>query len=340
MIPAGIPSPPLDWSRFQLGPLTIHTYALCIVAGIILATIWTNRRLTRRGGEPWVVIDIILWAIPLGLLGARLYHVATHPGDFFYDGADPMRIFYIWEGGNAIIGALLGGAVGAWIGCRLAGVRLLSFADALAPGMLLAQAVGRLGNWFNHELFGWPTDLPWGLQIEGTNPAIPAGIPAGTLFHPTFLYEMIWNAAGIGVILLAERMFRMRWGRAFALYLIWYGLGRSWIESIRLDYSEIVLGLRSNVLGALVLVAVGIALLVWQHRAHPEAEPGVHLAGRSPAERAAAEADEQGAVSEDAPADGVDANGAADAEPAPGAHRAEDAAVAVSAARNAPETSR
>lgn len=276
-----IPSPPIEWSVLHLGPLTIHVYALCILAGIVAATVWTNSRLTRRGGEPWVVIDIILWAVPLGLLGARLYHVFTHPGDYFYDGADPMRIFYIWEGGNAIIGALIGGALGAWIGCRIAGIKLWSFADALAPALLLAQAIGRLGNYVNHELFGWPTDLPWGLEIEAGNPAYPAGLPAGVLFHPTFLYEMIWNLVGVLIILTLERLFRLRWGRAFAVYLIWYGLGRMWIESIRMDYSEIILGLRSNVLGALILALLGCAMLAWLHHRHHDEETSVYLPGRS-----------------------------------------------------------
>ena len=286
-----IPSPPLEWSVLHLGPLTIHVYALCILTGIVAATIWTNKRLTARGGEPWVVIDIILWAVPLGLLGARLYHVFTHPGDYFYDGADPMRIFYIWEGGNAIIGSLMGGAIGAWIGCRLAGIKLWSFADALAPAMLLAQAIGRLGNYVNHELFGWPTDLPWGLQIESTNPAYPAGLPDGLLFHPTFLYEMIWNLIGVLIILVLERMFHMRWGRAFAVYLVSYGLGRMWIESIRMDYSEIILGLRSNVLGALMLALLGVGMLVWFHRQHHDDEASIYLPGRSPAERKSSSAE-------------------------------------------------
>jgi len=310
--PASIPSPPLEWSSFQLGPLTIHTYALMIVLGIVLATLLTNRRLTARGGEPWVVIDIILWAIPIGFLCARLYHVFTHPADYFYPGADPLRVLYIWEGGNAIIGGLIGGAIGAWIGCRIAGIRLWSFADALAPGMLVAQAVGRLGNWFNHELYGWPTDLPWGLEIEPTNAAWPHGLPAGTLFHPTFLYEMVWNLIGVGLILLAERMFRLRWGKAFALYLIWYGLGRMWIESIRVDYSEIILGLRSNVLGALVLVVLGVALFAWSVRAHHEDETSIFVPGRGPKEPLEPAADDAGKDAASITSGEV----AADAEPA------------------------
>lgn len=266
---AGIPSPPVEWASFQVGPFTVHWYAIIIVTGIVLAALWTNHRLTKRGAEKWVVIDIALWAVVLGLFGARMYHVFTHPGDYFYEGANLWRIFFIWEGGNAIIGALIAGGIGAWIGCRNAGVSFWSFADALAPGLLLAQAVGRLGNYMNNELYGQPTDLPWGLQIAPDNPAYPVGLPEGTLFHPTFLYEMLWNLLGIAIILLAERMFRMRFGKAIALYFIWYGLGRMWIESLRVDYSEIILGMRSNVLGALVMSIVGVALLVWSARVHP-----------------------------------------------------------------------
>lgn len=266
LAPMSIPSPPLEWSSFAIGPFRFHVYALVIVAAIIIATIWTNRRMTKRGGEPWIVIDIVVPAVILGLLGARLYHVFTHPADYFYDGADFWRIFAIWEGGNAIIGGLIGGALGAWLGCRYRGVRFLSFADAVAPPLLLAQAIGRIGNWFNHELYGAPTDLPWGLEIESTNPAWPSGLPAGTLMHPTFLYELLWNVAGVLLLLALERMFRMRRGRTLAGYFIIYGLGRMWIESIRTDYSEIVLGLRSNVLGALIMVLIGVALLVWSLR--------------------------------------------------------------------------
>lgn len=288
MLFAGIPSPPIEWNSFSIGPLTIHWYAIIIVIGIVVATIWTNARLTKRGGEPWVVIDIALWAVVLGLLGARLYHVFTHPADYFYEGANLWAVFFIWEGGNAIIGALIGGAVGVAIACRNTGIRFWSFADALAPGLLTAQAIGRLGNYVNNELFGQPTDLPWGLQIDPSMPTIPAGLPEGTLFHPTFLYEMLWNLVGVALILILERMFRMRWGKTIAVYFIWYGLGRMWIEALRVDYSEIILGMRSNILGALVLVIVGVALFIVQLRRHPEPELSVYQPGRSPAEVAAA----------------------------------------------------
>nr|WP_225737835.1 prolipoprotein diacylglyceryl transferase [Pseudoclavibacter chungangensis] len=329
-----MPSPPLEWSSFDLGPLTIHTYALIIVAGMIVATIWTDRRLRARGAEPWVVIDIVVWAVILGLLGARLYHVFTHPADYFYEGANPLRIFFIWEGGNAIIGSLIGGAIGAWFGCRAAGIRFWSFADALAPALLLAQAIGRLGNYFNHELFGQPTDLPWGLQIEASNAAYPAGLPEGVLFHPTFLYEMIWNLIGVFVILGLERVVRLRWGRGIAVYFIWYGIGRMWIESLRIDYSEIILGMRTNVFGALCLVILGIVIWIVQTRRHPELEESVLTPKkREELERIAAEQDARNTEATDADDQAIDGGAASetpdDPEPATAAETSDAEAAAL-----------
>jgi prolipoprotein diacylglyceryl transferase len=288
--PFSIPSPDYSWQVIELNlfgwVLPIHTYALWILLGIILAVVITSRRLTKRGAEPGIVLDVALWAVPLGIIGARLYHVLTHPNDYFYPGAnvwnplEPGAIWNIWEGGNAIYGSLIGGAVGVLIACRITGLRFLSFADALAPGLLVAQAAGRLGNWFNHELFGSPTDLPWGLEIEFTNPAWPEGLPEGTLFHPTFLYEIVWNLAGVAVILLLEHKGGLRWGKAFGVYLIWYGLGRAFLESIRVDPSEMLLGIRSNVWASFAAVLVGIVLIIVQNRRHTGLEPSVYVAGR------------------------------------------------------------
>jgi len=275
---ASIPSPGI--SSFQVGPLTIHFYALCILAGIVVATLLTNHRLTKRGAEPWVVVDIALLAVPLAIIAARIFHVVTHPGFYFGDGKDLWAIFRIWEGGIAIYGALIGGAVGAWLGCRWTGIRFWSFADALAPGILLAQALGRFGNWFNQELYGLPTDLPWGLEIDYPNAAWPAGLPEGTLFHPTFLYEVIWNTLGVLFLLWAGKRFRLQWGRLFALYLIWYSAGRIVWESIRIDPSEVFLGLRTNVWAAILGVVVGLVIFVVQTRRHPGFEPSPYVAGR------------------------------------------------------------
>ncbi len=287
ILPMSIPSPSV--SSFQIGPLTIHFYALCIVAGIVIAVLMTNSRLSRRGVERWAVIDIGILAVPLAIIGARLYHVVTHWSFYFAAGREWWNpfvrdaIWNIWDGGIAIFGALLGGAVGAWLGCRWTGIRFWTFADALAPGLLLAQAIGRFGNWFNQELFGLPTDLPWGLEIAPDNPAIPIGLPAGTLFHPTFLYEVIWNLLGVFVLLALTR--HLRWGRLFGLYLVWYSAGRIVWENIRIDPSEIIFGLRTNVWAAIAGVILGLLIIVVQARRHPGLEPSPYQPGRSPEER-------------------------------------------------------
>ncbi|MBN9225032.1 MAG: prolipoprotein diacylglyceryl transferase [Microbacterium sp. SCN 70-27] len=281
---ASIPSPPI--SSFPLGPLTIHFYALCILTGIIIAAFMTNHRLTKRGAEPWVVIDICLIAVPLAIIGARLFHVFTHWSFYFDQGRDWWNpfvkdaIWNVWDGGIAIFGALIGGAIGAWLGCKWTGIRFWSFADALAPGLLLAQAIGRFGNWFNQELFGTPTDLPWGLQIDYPNPAWPTGLPEGTLFHPTFLYEVIWNTLGVIFLLWVGKRFTLQWGRLFALYLVWYSAGRIVWENIRIDPSEVFFGLRTNVWAAIFGVIVGIVIFFVQKRRHPGLEPSPYQRGR------------------------------------------------------------
>ena len=275
-----IPSPSISGFNLWPGGPFIHFYALCILAGIVVAAIWTNRRLTRRGAEPWVVVDIALLAVPLAIIGARIFHVVTHPGFYFGDDKDIWAIFRIWEGGIAIFGSLIGGAIGAWLGCRWTGIRFWTFADALAPALLLAQAMGRFGNWFNQELFGLPTDLPWGLEISPDNSAFPPGLADDTLFHPTFLYEVIWNVLGVLVLVWAGRRLRLQWGRLFGLYLVWYCAGRIVWESIRIDPSEIILGLRTNVWAAILGVVVGLVILVVQKRRHTGLEPSPYVRGR------------------------------------------------------------
>lgn len=283
MIHMSIPSP--DVSYLAFGPLRVHFYALCILAGIAAAIWIASRRLRRRGGEPGLVLDIALWAVPFGIIGGRIYHVITHPTDYFYPGADLWKTLYVWEGGLAIFGAILFGSVGALIGCRLAGIRFLSFADALAPGMLVAQALGRLGNYFNHELFGAPTTLPWGLEIEATNPAFPPGLPPDTLFQPLFLYEIIWNLLGVVVIVLVERRVNLRWGKALGLYLLWYGIGRTMLESLRLDPTEFLLfESKINMITATLIALIGMAIIVVQSRRHRDIETSPYLLGRNPAE--------------------------------------------------------
>jgi prolipoprotein diacylglyceryl transferase len=289
-----IPSPPASWASFQIGIFTIHTYALCILAGIIAGTIITSRRLTARGAQPGVVLDLAIVAVPIAIVFARAYHVLTHPGDYFGPAHPLWQVLAIWQGGNAIFGALIGGALGVAVASRWTGIRFLSFADALAPGLLVAQGIGRIGNWFNTELYGMPTTLPWGLQVPSDNPAFPQGLAPGTLFHPTFLYELIWDVAGAVVLVAIEKKpvrplsvpprfttrLPMRWGRGLAFYLIWYGAGRSVFESIRVDPSEVFLGLRTNVWAALLSIVLGIALLIWSRRRHPGVEVSVYRPGR------------------------------------------------------------
>jgi len=275
-----IPSP--DVSYIELGPLRIHFYALFILTGIILALLLTESRLKARGVEAGVALDVSFWAIPFGILGGRFFHVITHPNDYFYQGADLLAPFRIWEGGLAIYGALLFGAVGAYIGSRKSGIKFSSYLDAVAPGILLAQAIGRWGNYFNNELFGLPTDLPWGLEIPSSNPAYPAGLPEGVLFHPTFLYESIWSLVGVALLLAADKRFNLRWGRMIGLYLIYYSVGRIWVEAIRIDHSEIILGLRINIWSAIAGIVVGLAVMLTSYRRHIGLELTAYLAGREP----------------------------------------------------------
>lgn len=284
-----IPSP--DISYIELGSLRIHFYALFILTGIVLALLLTESRLKTRGVEPGVALDVSFWAIPFGILGGRFFHVITHPNDYFYQGADLLAPFRIWEGGMAIYGALLFGALGAYIGARKSGIKFLSYLDAVAPGILLAQAIGRWGNYFNNELFGLPTDLPWGLEIASSNPAYPAGLPEGVLFHPTFLYESIWSLAGVALLLAADKRFNLRWGRMIGLYLIYYSIGRIWVEAIRIDPSEIVLGLRINIWSAIFGVAVGLAIMVIQSRRHTGVEQSAYLPGKEPASKESSASD-------------------------------------------------
>ncbi|MCG2624083.1 prolipoprotein diacylglyceryl transferase [Arthrobacter sp. I2-34] len=288
-IPAAIPSP--GWSGFQLGPLTVHAYALCILLGIVAGLWLTDRRWKARSGPAGAVWDIAIWAIPFGIIGGRLYHVFSSPDAYFgpgFDGTGDLGLIpQIWRGGLGIWGAVALGLVGAWIGCRRAGVKLSGFMDVAAPGVLLAQAIGRWGNWFNQELFGAPTTLPWGLQIDPSSPNFPAGMAPGTLFHPTFLYECLWNLAGVALLLALDKRFNFRRGMLFWLYVAVYTLGRIWIEMLRIDDAEMIslLGItaRLNVwTSALLFIAsLVIFVLLARHRRTP-ADDSLYLDGRLP----------------------------------------------------------
>lgn len=275
-----IPSP--DVSFFELGPVRVHFYALFILLGIAVAVLVGSRRFKARGGESAMILDIALWAVPFGIIGGRFYHVITHWDFYFHEGADLSKVFAIWEGGLAIYGAITFGALGAYLGARTAGIKFLAFADAIAPGVLLAQAFGRLGNYFNNELFGLPTTLPWGLEISTSNDAYPTGLPAGVLFHPTFLYEIIWNCIGFAALIVVGRRIKLRQGQMFGLYLMVYSVGRAFIESIRIDPSEIYFGLRTNVWSAIFGALVGLILFFWSRRNALAVEAGVYLPGREP----------------------------------------------------------
>lgn len=254
---ASIPSPPHEWSSVSLGPLTVHMYAIMILIGIFVALWLTTRRWVERGGDPEAVGQIVIWAIPFGIVGGRLYHVISSPAAYFGEGGHPWKAFAIWEGGLGIWGAVALGALGAYIGARRNGASFLAFIDAAAPAVLIAQAIGRLGNYWNQELFGAPTSLPWALQIAPN--FRPEGYVDYATFHPTFLYELIWNLAGAALIIYLDKKWDLRGGRVFWLYVVVYTTGRLWIENVRIDEAVHIAGLRVNVwvsiavlLGALI----------------------------------------------------------------------------------------
>jgi len=267
---AAIPSP--DRGVWELGPVPIRAYALCIIAGIIVAIAWGERRWRARGGTAGTVTDIAVFAVPFGLVGGRLYHVATDWPKYFGPDGDPLAAFKIWQGGLGIWGAIALGGVGAWIGCRRRGIPLPAMADALAPGIVAAQAIGRLGNWFNQELYGGPTMLPWGLEIyQRVDPVTGAPDPLGgvaqgpplEIVHPTFLYELLWNLGVALLVVWADRRFRLGHGRAFAVYVAGYTAGRFWIELMRTDPASTPLfDIRINVITSVVVFVGAVIYLL------------------------------------------------------------------------------
>jgi prolipoprotein diacylglyceryl transferase len=242
---------------WHLGPVPIRAYALCIIVGIVAALLIGDRRWRARGGEPGVIYDIALWAVPFGLIGGRLYHLMTDWRTYFGEGGVGWEATVrIWDGGLGIWGAVALGGVGAWIGCRRRGIPLPAFGDAVAPGIVLAQAIGRIGNYFNQELYGRETTLPWGLEIfwredaAGVrDPHLLDGVSTGELYkivQPTFLYELLWNLVVFAVLIYADRRFRMGHGRLFALYVAGYCIGRFGIELLRDDAATHIAGIRVN----------------------------------------------------------------------------------------------
>jgi prolipoprotein diacylglyceryl transferase len=252
---AFIPSP--SQGVWHIGFVPIRAYALCIIVGIMAALIIGDRRWEARGGERGVIYDVALWAVPFGLIGGRLYHVMTDSQKYFGpDGAGFFAALRIWDGGLGIWGAVALGGVGAWIACRRRGIPLPAFGDAIAPGIILAQAIGRLGNYFNQELYGRETDLPWGLTIYDrldptgvVSPHSLDGVSTGQVYavvHPTFLYELLWNVAIFALLLWADRRFKLGHGRLFALYVAGYCVGRFWVELMRSDTATLIAGIRVN----------------------------------------------------------------------------------------------
>ena len=289
-----IPSP--STGVWHLGPLPLRAYALGIIIGA-LAAIWIgDKRLTARGGREGLMADIAIWAVPFGIVGARMYHVATDPELYFGEGRNAIDAFKIWEGGLGIWGAIAGGALGAYLAARRYGVRFSVVADALAPGLLVAQAIGRLGNWFNQELFGKPTELPWGLEIDLVNR--PEGYEQFATFQPTFLYELLWNLAAAVVLLAIDRKLKLTGGRAFMLYVMLYTAGRFWIEQLRIDTVNHIGPFRLNVWTSIIVFVIAAIFFVATRNRQVSAEAMLH-----PVESAAPESDAGPAETDDSAVD-------------------------------------
>ncbi len=270
--PLAIPSPPISW--FKVGPFVIHIYAITMLCAIIVASILTWWRWKKIGGTTTQILDLILIGVPSGLVGARIFNCITVPWSYFPPTGNLLNIFKVWDGGLAIFGGIIGGGIAVWLWSRHCHYSVLLFADCLAPAFLVAQAIGRLGNWFNQELYGPPTTLPWGLRLNNA-PALgknelcytgqPCPNPAHTLFQPMFLYEIIWDLAGALILWLIRRYCakKLNTGEIFALYLIWYGCGRAVIETYRINLSSEIFGIRINVWASLCAVLIGIILFIF-----------------------------------------------------------------------------
>lgn len=267
-----IPSPTISYIKF--GPFIIRFYAIFILIGILLAMYMITRTWKRRGGNFDQILDIALISIPCGIIGARLYHVITTPEKFFSHSGDWVEMFRIWNGGLGIWGGVVLGSLAAWAVCKHRHYPTALLADAAAPALLIAQGIGRLGNWFNQELYGAPTTLPWGLKLNNMGGAIGnkescydgLSCPEGTLFHPTFLYEMIWNFIGAALIIILSKKIlkKCKAGSIFIIYVMWYTLGRTWIECLRIDFSHVFCGIRINVwvsIGVFMCAAIAFILL-------------------------------------------------------------------------------
>jgi prolipoprotein diacylglyceryl transferase len=274
---ASIPSP--QDGSLDLGPLSVHVYGILLAIGVVVATLIALRRWTRWGHDPAQFDSIVVWAVIGGLVGARLYHVATDWEKFEGDWG---RVFEIWQGGLSIWGVIAGGLIAVIIVCRIKHLEIPLVTDAIVPGLLVAQAIGRFGNWFNQELFGEPTTLPWALEIDVVNR--PPGFEQFATFHPTFLYESLYCLALVGVMLWVEHRWHVRNGQTTALYLAGYCFGRFWLENLRIDDAKLVGPLRVNAWVSLLAMLAGVAWFVWAGR-HGRLDPGrdPEAAPRAPA---------------------------------------------------------
>jgi prolipoprotein diacylglyceryl transferase len=275
---ASIPSP--AESNIELGPVTIHMYGLMLLLGIAAGAWLTAIRWQRRGGDWDLILRCTVWGVAFGIVGARLYHVITSWSEVPEEWWGP---FAVWKGGLGIWGGIAGGVIAGAVVAKRAGQSVLQLMDVFAPGILLAQAIGRWGNWWNQELFGEPTDLPWALEIGVEHR--PAGFFAEETFHPVFLYEFLWNLGGVGLLLLIGWRFRIRPPGLFALYVAYYCFGRFFEELIRIDPSHEFAGLRLNAWVSIVLFVLSVAFFVWwqflrpRRRARqPERQPGPKMA--------------------------------------------------------------
>ncbi|WP_374021585.1 prolipoprotein diacylglyceryl transferase [Mycobacterium sp. HNNTM2301] len=324
-LPTYFPSPPQG--VWHLGPLPIRAYALFIITGIVVALLIGDRRWEARGGQRGVIYDIALWVVPFGLVGGRLYHLATDWRTYWGPGGAGLgAAVRIWDGGLGIWGAVALGCVGGWIGCRRHGIPLPAFADAVAPGLVLAQAIGRLGNYFNQELYGRETTLPWGLEIfyrrdpSGyIDPHSLDGVSTGQValvVQPTFLYELIWNVVVFAILIYADRRFTLGHGRLFALYVASYCVGRFGVELLRDDTATHIAGIRINSFTStfVFIGAVVYIMVAPKGRDAPES-----LRGKEAEESAAAEPTEELATVAAGASTVSAAAGTADADSAGGA---------------------
>ncbi|MCL1842161.1 MAG: prolipoprotein diacylglyceryl transferase, partial [Propionibacteriaceae bacterium] len=243
MLPLFIPAPP--FRDIDLGRLTIHMYSLTMITAMLLSWWWTGRRIAARGGNRDEWDGMALVAVVFGIIGARAYHVITEHARYFGPGLDPWNALKIWNGGLGVIGSIVGGGLAVLVYCRVKHVNFAGIADCIAPTLLAAQAWGRVGNWFNQEAFGRPTTLPWALKVDPQYR--PLGYQQYATFHPTFLYEGLWNVIGILVLIfILERHFHLGKGKLFVSYVLWYTFGRFFIELIRIDPVDKVDGIRIN----------------------------------------------------------------------------------------------